>query len=622
MKVTIYRMTITVMVIFFFSGCILFSSNPSLPDEAPSNKTILPNPVTSSETGPEPSEQVTYRNETEPGIADLPEDESVHQAKPQTALLPPQPNHYYYFLSAQLLGKTGNLDQAIQHLRQSVAGDPESSYLKRELALLHLQQKDTTSALHVVERQLDRTPDDIEVLILYGKIKQSLRQIPEAIDAYEKVISQDPKKENIYLLLGGIYMENGGRDNALRIYSKLIENFPLSYVGYFFLGKIHADNGNMTAAEKEFLRTLELEPALEGPRYELLKIYRSQEENEKIIQVYDQILAKNPKNSRAAMELGYIHYQNKALEKAGEIFADLGRQSLSNPHVVRKAVGRYLDTKQFDAAIVIFEGMLKAIPDSSDLHYVVGIAYDGKKDYGMTLKHLQMVTPDSRFYKSAVVHASFLLQKQGRSEEALRNLFAAIKSSPRDPEFFVHLGNIHADSGDYEKAVNAFKQGLEIAPRDVNLRFRLGAVYDEWGLKEASIEEMKTVIRMNPEHANALNYLGYTYADLGKNLDEAERLIKDALKHEPESGAFIDSLGWVYFKKGLFDQALKVLEKAVALVPDDPIILEHLGDAYQKVDDKTKALEFYNRSLLKLQEKKKDKAHLEEKIRELTENGS
>jgi len=108
---------------------------------------------------------------------------------------------------------------------------------------------------------------------------------------------------------------------------------------------------------------------------------------------------------------------------------------------------------------------------------------------------------------------------------------------------------------------------------------------------------MKAVIRLNAEHTNALNYLGYTYADLGINLDEAERLIKEALKHKPDDGYITDSLGWVYFKKGLFPEALNLLKKAVELVPDDPIMLEHLGDAYLKTNDRANALKFYKRSL-------------------------
>ena len=122
---------------------------------------------------------------------------------------------------------------------------------------------------------------------------------------------------------------------------------------------------------------------------------------------------------------------------------------------------------------------------------------------------------------------------------------------------------------------------------------------------------MKAVISLDPKNANALNYLGYTYADLGENLDEAERLIKEALKYKPDDGYIIDSLGWVYFKKGDFKKALKYLKKAVDLVSDDPVILEHLGDAYMKTDNRANALKFYKQSLLK---KKDDKTGLEKKI--------
>jgi len=101
---------------------------------------------------------------------------------------------------------------------------------------------------------------------------------------------------------------------------------------------------------------------------------------------------------------------------------------------------------------------------------------------------------------------------------------------------------------------------------------------------------------------------------LGINLDEAERLIKEALKHKPGDGYITDSLGWVFFKKGLYVEALNLLKKAVELVPDDPIMLEHLGDAYHKTNDRVNALKFYQRSL---QNKKKNKGQLERKIKEL-----
>jgi len=163
------------------------------------------------------------------------------------------------------------------------------------------------------------------------------------------------------------------------------------------------------------------------------------------------------------------------------------------------------------------------------------------------------------------------------------------------------------------------KQGIEIDAKHVRLHFRLGVVYDKIGKKDQTIDIMRTVIRLDPKNANALNYLGYTYADLGTNLDEAEKLIRKALDYRPDDGYITDSLGWVFYKKGLYEKAVEMLKRAIKLVPTDPIVLEHLGDAYLKINNRTKALEYYNRSL---KHQKKDKEKIKKKIQTLTEKGS
>jgi Flp pilus assembly protein TadD len=102
---------------------------------------------------------------------------------------------------------------------------------------------------------------------------------------------------------------------------------------------------------------------------------------------------------------------------------------------------------------------------------------------------------------------------------------------------------------------------------------------------------------LDPKNANALNYLGYTYAEMGIRLDEAEALVREALKYKPDDGYIIDSLGWVYFQRGDYETALVHLRRAAELAPEDPVILEHVGDAYRKLGDPARALIFYRRSL-------------------------
>ncbi len=601
MRANFIHKTIVIITVIFFSGCALGSGTAQ-----PERGTLI--------------KKSTKKLEDKNGHENLGENigKSDKLARGNEIAVLKESNHYYNYLAAQLQIKRGNLDRAIVHMQQSVKYNPDSSYLQRELAVLYLHQKNPRRALDVINQRLKGAPEDLDALILYGRIEQNLKHYDDAGTAYEKVIAKDPKRESVYLYLGGLYMDRKDNVNASRVYSMLVKHFPLSYIGHFYLGKIRAEDGDLKEAEREFQITVELEPDLEEPRFELLNIYKTKGEDEKIIQMYQELIKRNPNNIKAAMKLGYFYHQKGKLQTAEKLFIKLGKKSTSDQAVVRKVVQLYLETKQFDAAIVILEGMLKGTPDSSGLHYIAGIAYDGIKNNNMTVKHLEKVKPDSRFYKKAVFYVSVLYRRQGKTEKVINFLRAAINSAPGKPELMLYLGDVYEETGEYEKAVKVFKQGLGIDPKNIRLRFRLGTVYDQWGMKEAAIEEMKTVIRLDPENANALNYLGYTYADLGRNLEEAERLIKKALKYKPKDGYITDSLGWVYYKKGLYSKALKLLEKAANLVPDDPVILEHVGDTYIQMDNGKKALEFYNRSLKK---KEKDKSELEEKIRKLTEKG-
>lgn len=111
------------------------------------------------------------------------------------------------------------------------------------------------------------------------------------------------------------------------------------------------------------------------------------------------------------------------------------------------------------------------------------------------------------------------------------------------------------------------------------------------------VQHLKRTIEINPKHADALNYLGYSYAEKGMLLDEAYSLVKRALELKPENGYIMDSLGWIYFKSGKYDEALKTLLRAAEIVKDDPTIMEHLGDAYNALGFKEKAKAYWTKSV-------------------------
>ncbi len=525
---------------------------------------------------------------------------------------------YFYFLAAQKERRNGKVDQAIVHLRKAIELEPDSSYLQRELATVYLQNKEEQNALEVLDRLLTDHPDDTKALILTGGIRQMRKETAAAIEAFEKAIRLDPSEEKIFSLLGGIYLEADDIANAERVLRELIDRFPQSYAGHFLLGRIHLLRKETASAEKEFRRAADLEPESIEPLFELLKIYREQGRSVEMLRVNQLILERDPDNSRAFLEMA-LHYRKSGMKpEAAAVLKELGEKSRTEFEVVLQVVQLYVDPKNYTDALFLIEGMLKGAPNNPDLHYLKGFCLFGLKKNEEALAEFRMVPPDSRFFNDATVHSAFVLQEQGKSEEALELLTAASEKNPQNVELKYYLGSIYEEAGRLAEAETALRQAIEADPENARYHFRLGVVLDKQNNKTASIEAMRKVIAIDPKNANALNYLGYTYADLGENLDEAEQLILEAMKYKPGDGYITDSLGWVYYKKGDYRRAMEMLKKAADLVPGDPAILEHIGDTYLKLGDKTNALKYYQRALAK---KEKDKGELIEKIRRLKESG-
>ncbi|BBO67169.1 hypothetical protein DSCA_10990 [Desulfosarcina alkanivorans] len=524
-------------------------------------------------------------------------------------------NAYYLFSEAHLSLKKGDVDRAIENMQRAMALDPQSAYLKRELAGFWLLKKDTASALKLLDDVLASHPDDVDALILAGRIHQNLNQPEAAIKAFSRVIALDPSQQNIYLQLGGMYMDQEQYPQAKQVYGQLVQHFPGAYAGYFFLGRISAIDGDRKAARAYFEKTLTLEPDLVESRFELGALHEADHNYQEAAAAYADILGQDPDNIQAQMALGQAYERQGLKQDARQIFTSLGTRSLSDQAVVRVLVRDYLDARKFDAADTIIQGMLTGGADNPDLNYLAGVALDGMGKKNAAIAQLKRVAPGSQFFQNAAVHAALLYQEMDKLQAAVDFLLDTIEKDPQNPEFFLYLGSFYEQMETYGKAEKALKDGLGLDPINSRLYFRLGVVYDKWGRKDDSIAAMRQVLRFDPANANALNYLGYTYADMGINLDEAEQLIRKALEQKPGDGYITDSLAWVFFKRGEYEQALPLLERAASLVPDDPIVKEHLGDVYSKLGMTEKALQSYRHSIANGHS---DKAAVEKKIRLLT----
>jgi tetratricopeptide (TPR) repeat protein len=135
------------------------------------------------------------------------------------------------------------------------------------------------------------------------------------------------------------------------------------------------------------------------------------------------------------------------------------------------------------------------------------------------------------------------------------------------------------------------------APRDIPTLFWMVDLYADSGQQEATERVLRQILAVEPGNANALNYLGYLLATRGERLDEAISLVRRALEADPDNGAYLDSLGWAYFKRGDLDEAEKYLLAAAERLPDNSEIQDHLGDMHARRGRLREAISAWMRAL-------------------------
>jgi Flp pilus assembly protein TadD len=186
---------------------------------------------------------------------------------------------------------------------------------------------------------------------------------------------------------------------------------------------------------------------------------------------------------------------------------------------------------------------------------------------------------------------------QQRFDRAEQLLAQKLIELDHPPELYVALGILYREARQSAEAMRAFERAVSLKENYAQAHFYLAAQLDQLDRREAARARLRRTLELDEHHADAMNYLGYLDADEGKNLEEAEALIQRALLLDPSNGAYMDSLGWVYYRMGRLDEAIATLGRAAELLATDPVIFEHLGDAYFKRKDLEPARRSWQRAL-------------------------
>jgi tetratricopeptide (TPR) repeat protein len=260
------------------------------------------------------------------------------------------------------------------------------------------------------------------------------------------------------------------------------------------------------------------------------------------------------------------------------------RRSLS---VLYQQLGMlYRDVQNYQAAIYTFQE-LGHLGEEEDhrARLLIMDTYRLAKDMPKALQTGREAMAKYPSDSSIRASQALLLGENSQTDDAVKLLQTDLKGTPDDRDTYLNLSQVYERGKRFSDAEEAARKAESFAkgPQDNETAWlMLGAVYERQKQFDKAEIEFKKVLEVNPKNAQVLNYYGYMLADRGTRLDEAQDLVQRGVDQEPFNGAYLDSLGWVYYKQNKLEQAETMLRKAVEREPHDPTIREHLGDVYAK----------------------------------------
>ncbi len=256
-----------------------------------------------------------------------------------------------------------------------------------------------------------------------------------------------------------------------------------------------------------------------------------------------------------------------------------------------------MEMENYDSAARIFERLISADQRADESQYYLGFIYQEQGEMARAIEHLRQVRIGTNNYMAAQQQATRLSIELGELDDAHAWLVSQSRGQPRLEILFTTVeSSLLTQAGYNERARELLDTALNRYPNETDLLFARVLLNDSEGNIAGSEADLRQIIRMQPDDSRALNHLGYMLADQTERYEEALQLIERAIAIAPNDPAIIDSLGWAQYKLGRYEDALRNLRRAYASFPD-PEVASHLGEVLWQMDRREQAIDVWEESL-------------------------
>lgn len=521
-----------------------------------------------------------------------------------------------YSILSELSTMLGRDEDAKRYALQALEVDPDSESALQMMGFVLFKEKRFEEATSYFERLLRRQPDNLQVLFYLADTYEELKNDDKLIEVYRKILQQRPDMTDVSLNLGYLYVKRGAFELAEKEYHRVLEAEPENTRAIFYLTYIYFSTGRSAEASELFKKLYDKEllsdKALEDYALNLFI------EEQNPLPVFEKIKDRSKLSGTA---LGVLYYLDGKLSEAKRLF----EQEIDNdPYQIAAIVGliriskklgnielekrwrfmlatSYYNLKGYDKALREAE-MVKAIDrDFLENRYLLGDIYTALGRTQEAIVEYEYFRDKTEEKGDVFIKLGINYDAIGDHHRAIESFLKALEQFPQNAELYYFLGIEYRILKDYLNAVEAFKKSIDFNGSNAKYYFNLGVSYERLGRIDEAIVYLDKSVQLDDSNAAALNYLGYLLADKGIRLIEAKLMIEKALAIDPFNGAYLDSMGWVYYRLAEYTKARGYLEDAVQYMDktdaENYLIYEHLGDVYHKLGEYRKAAEAWERAL-------------------------
>ncbi len=469
-----------------------------------------------------------------------------------------------HLLLGRLYRLNNDLQKAETEFKTATKLQPDSEEAVTTLAYLYNELGDTTRAAQVLS-SVPSTARSAKLYSALGYTYEQQKQYKEAVEAYRHAIELDRDNLDAIRGLAQNLLNDGQADAALEQYKVIADANPEDAQTYIRIAEIYRKQGKFDLALENLKKAESMvQDSVEVP-YNIAAIYQAQGRYDEAIPIMRDLLKKSEK---ADGKYSNGEKSNRAvfLERLGTIYRDQGSyQSAIEPFREIVALGGDDNIERGYQQIIDTWREAKEWQKATD-----------------AAKEAVQKLPSSRDLKMVLASQQ---ADMGDADKALKDVRAMLKGDADDRQVYIALAQMNTRLRrfpDAEQALDKAEQ-LSTKPEDKEyVWFLRGSTFERDKRYPEAEEQFKKVLASDPEHASTLNYLGYMLADQNMKLEEALSYIKRAVDLDPANGAYLDSLGWAYFRLGKYEQAEDNLLKASQKINTDPTVHDHLGDLYQK----------------------------------------